>query len=81
MQVKDKPRLQASNHLVLQKSYSNLVNRCRQSLDEGDNDYLDSYNLPGVLPFSIAATSATTDLVARQPVCTLTFGSALQLET
>ena len=35
---------------------------------DGDGDSLDTDNLPTVLLFSIATTSATGDLVARQPV-------------
>ena len=66
---------------AFQKGYSDLAKRCRQRLDEGDDDSLDTGNLPGVLLLSFAATSATGDLVARQPVCTSNFGCALQLKT
>ena len=66
---------------MLPKGYSDLAKRCRQRVYQGDNNSLDSDNLPGVLLLSIAATSATTDLVAKQPVCMLTFGCALQLKT
>ena len=53
---------------AFQKGYSDLAKQCRQRLDEGDDGSLDTDNLSGMLLLSIAATSATGDLVARQPV-------------
>ena len=70
-----------SSHLFFTKGYSDSANRCRQRELLKDSNSLVSDNLPGVLLLSIAATSATSDLVARHPVCTLTFGRALQLWT
>ena len=70
-----------SSHLFFTKGYSDSANRCRQRELLKDSNSLDSDTLPGVLLLSIAATSATSDLVARHPVCTLTFGRALQLWT
>ncbi len=52
--------------------------RCEQRLDEGDDDSLDTNNLPGVLLLSITSTSATDDLV---PVCISSFSHAVQQKT
>ena len=60
VQGKDKPRLQASKHLLFKK-----VTMTTPGGVDGDGDSLYTDNLPSVLLVSIAATSATGDLVAR----------------